>query len=167
VRRGRTTTCIRSHTPALSSSRLVTYVHIIFFHYLINVGCVQEPERVHAISWGSSLQDTPPSYPNRRRVLATKRITFPSDIPPALPTCSRSPCNTATLTPMVDRINGHNDNRLQHSRQSAHVRPLHDRVRGSRYRHTAAGRSLRLDGHCLVGRCPLGASLAPTTVAAA
>ena len=68
---------------------------------------------------------------------------------------------------MEDRIDGHNDNRLRHSRPSPHVRLLHDEVRGSRCRHTAAGRVLRLDGHRLVGRCPLGESLAPTTVAAA
>jgi len=51
VRRGRTTTCIRSHTPALSSSSLITYVHIFFVHYFINAGYVREPEGIHAISW--------------------------------------------------------------------------------------------------------------------
>jgi len=51
VRRVRTTTCVRSHTPALSSTNLVTYVHIFFVHYLINVSCIREPQGIHAISW--------------------------------------------------------------------------------------------------------------------
>ena len=51
MRRGRTTTCIRSHMPALSSSSLITCVHIFFVHYLINVVYVREPEGIHAISW--------------------------------------------------------------------------------------------------------------------
>ena len=51
MRRGRTMTCVRSHTPALSITSLVTYVHIFFVHYLINVGRIREPEGIHAISW--------------------------------------------------------------------------------------------------------------------
>jgi len=90
VRRGRTTTCIRSHTPALSSSRLVTYVHIIFFHYLINVGCVQEPERVHAISWGE--------FSSRHATVLPQPATRASDDENHIPI--RHPTRVAHLQPL-------------------------------------------------------------------